>query len=38
MWERHDVIPALVYAAASVVLSVVALIAGMFSVRVLLSS
>jgi fluoride exporter len=37
MWERHDVVPALVYAAASVILSVVGLIAGMFTVRALLS-
>jgi len=34
MWERHDWAAALVYAAASVILSVVGLMAGMFIVRV----
>ena len=37
MWERHDVGAALVYAGASVILSVLGLIAGMFIVRVPLS-
>jgi len=37
MWERHDVVAALIYASASVVLSILGLIAGMFTVRVLLS-
>ena len=34
MWERHDVAAAVVYAGGSVILSVLALIAGMFIVRV----
>ena len=37
MWERHDVGAALVYALASVILSIVALIAGMFIVRLSVS-
>ena len=37
MWERHDVVAALVYAGASVILSILGLIAGMFIVRVPLS-
>jgi CrcB protein len=37
MWERHDVVPALVYVGASVVLSILGLIAGIFTVRVVLS-
>jgi CrcB protein len=37
MWERHDVMAALVYAGASVILSVAALIGGMFIVRIPLS-
>ena len=37
LWERHDVAAALVYAGASVILSVLGLIAGMFIVRVSLS-
>ena len=37
MWERHDVVAALTYAGGSVVLSVGALIAGMFIVRTALS-
>ena len=37
MWERHDVAGALIYAGASVMLSVLGLIAGMFIVRVPLS-
>jgi len=37
MWERHDVGAALVYVGASVILSILGLIAGMFTVRVLLS-
>jgi CrcB protein len=37
MWERHDVGAALLYAGASVILSILGLIAGMFIVRVLVS-
>lgn len=37
LWERHDVGAALVYAGGSVILSIVGLMAGMFTVRVLLS-
>ena len=37
MWERHDVVAALVYVGASVVLSVLGLIVGMFIVRAGLS-
>ena len=37
MWERHDVVAALIYAGGSVILSILGLIAGMFSIRVLLS-
>lgn len=37
MWERHDVVAALVYAGASVIFSILGLIAGMFLVRVRLS-
>ena len=37
MWERHDVVPTLIYVGGSVILSALGLIAGMFSVRVLLS-
>lgn len=37
MWERHDVLSAVVYAGASVIVSIVALIAGMFIVRIPLS-
>ena len=37
MWERHDVGSAVLYAGGSVILSVVALIAGMFIVRLALS-
>ena len=37
MWERHDVVAALLYAGASVVLSILGLIAGIFIVRVPLS-
>jgi CrcB protein len=37
MWERHDVGAALVYALASVILSIVGLIAGMFIVRLSVS-
>jgi fluoride exporter len=37
MWERHDVGAAFVYAGASVILSILGLIAGMFIVRVPLS-
>jgi len=33
MWERHDVVAALAYVGASVVLSVLGLIVGMFIVR-----
>src|SRR5262245_21125856 len=35
MWERHDVAATLIYVGASVILSILGLIAGMFSVRVL---
>jgi len=37
MWERHDVVASLIYVGASVILSILGLIAGMFSVRVLVS-
>jgi len=37
MWERHDVMASLLYVGASVILSVVALIGGMFIVRIPLS-
>lgn len=37
MWERHDFGAALLYIGASVILSIVALMAGMFVVRVTLS-
>jgi len=37
MWERHDVGAALVYVGASVILSILGLIAGMFTIRVLLA-
>jgi len=37
MWERHDVGAALVYVGASVMLSILGLIAGMFTIRVLLA-
>ena len=37
MWERHDIGAALIYAGASVILSVLGLIVGMFVVRVPLS-
>jgi fluoride exporter len=37
MWERHDVVTALIYAGASVILSILGLIVGMFIVRVPLS-
>jgi CrcB protein len=37
MWERHDIAAAILYAGASVILSIVALIAGMFVVRLVLS-
>jgi CrcB protein len=37
MWERHDVGAALVYVVASVMLSILGLIAGMFTIRVLLA-
>jgi len=37
MWERHDVVPTLIYLGGSVLLSILGLVAGMFSVRVLLS-
>ena len=37
MWERHDVGAALVYVGASVIFSILGLIAGMFTVRVLVS-
>jgi CrcB protein len=37
MWERHDIAAAMLYAGASVILSIVALIAGMFVVRLALS-
>ena len=37
MWERHDIAAAMLYAGASVILSIVALIAGMFIVRLALS-
>ena len=37
MWERHDVVVALVYIGSSVILSILGLIAGMFVVRGFLS-
>jgi len=37
LWERHDIVAALTYAGGSVILSVLALIAGMFIVRIPLS-
>lgn len=37
MWERHDVVAALGYASASVVFSILGLMAGIFAVRVVLS-
>jgi CrcB protein len=37
MWERHDLMAAIIYAGLSVVLSIAGLIAGMFIVRVPLS-
>jgi fluoride exporter len=37
MWERHDLIAALIYVACSVLLSVAGLIGGMFLVRIPLS-
>src|SRR4026209_1656144 len=37
MWERHDLIAAAIYAGASVILSILGLIAGLFVVRVSLS-
>ena len=37
MWERHDIGAALLYAGGSVILSIVALMAGMFIVRLPLS-
>jgi hypothetical protein len=36
-WERHDVGAAFVYVGASVILSILGLIAGMFTIRVLLA-
>jgi fluoride ion exporter CrcB/FEX len=37
MWERHDVMAAIIYAGLSVFLSIAGLVAGMFIVRVPLS-
>jgi CrcB protein len=37
LWERHDVAAAIVYAGASVILSVLGLVVGLYIVRVLLS-
>jgi CrcB protein len=37
MWERHDVVAALIYVAASVILSILGLVAGLYIVRVPLS-
>ena len=37
MWERHDVVAALIYIGSSVILSILGLIAGMFLVRGVLS-
>ena len=37
MWERHDVVAALMYVGASVVLSILGLIGGIFIVRVSLT-
>jgi len=37
MWERHDVVAALIYVGASVVLSILGLIGGIFIVRVSLT-
>lgn len=37
MWERHDVMAAMLYAGSSVILSIAGLVAGMFIARIPLS-
>jgi CrcB protein len=37
MWERHDLVAALIYAGGSVILSILGLIAGMLIIRIPLS-